>query len=91
MAETVGSLVDKLSILELKIFYMRRQVLRKDAPASHRAACRRRGAILERQRSDLARELSHLFTNLARGSARLKVYRQFKMYNDPAYRTAARS
>ncbi len=88
MAETVGALIDKISILELKIFYMRAQTSRSDATPEHRAACRRRLGILKRQREDLSLELTDLLNDLVKGRARLKIYRQFKMYNDPAYRTS---
>ena len=87
MAETVGSLADKISILELKLFYMKAQTQRRDASEKHKTACRRRWRILKRQRDDLAAELNQLLTSLRRGTTRLRTYRQFKMYNDSAYRT----
>ena len=86
MAETIGSLVDKITIAELKIFHMREQARRADADASHRARCADRLAVLELQRNDLASELTELWDRVAAGSYRPKVYRQFKMYNDPQYR-----
>jgi hypothetical protein len=86
MAETVGSLVDKLSIVELKIYHMREQVDRADAEENHRARCADRLAVLQMQRDDLAAELSDLWARVAAGTYRPKVYRQFKMYNDPQYR-----
>ena len=87
MAETVGSLADKLSIMELKIYHMREQAERVDATAEFRAQCADRVLVLEQQRDDLAAELSQLMAGLASGVVVPKVYRQFKMYNDPAYRT----
>jgi hypothetical protein len=91
MAETVGSLVDKLSIVQLKIFHMREQVERADADAAHRARCAERLTILETQRDDLAAELTELWLRVAAGTYRPKVYRQFKMYNDPHYRIPGRA
>lgn len=91
MAETVGSLADKLSIMELKIFHMREQADRVDATAEFRAQCAHRVLVLEQQRDDLAAELSVLLEGLASGAVVPKVYRQFKMYNDPAYRTPPRT
>ena len=44
--------------------------------------------LLTEQRDDLAAELTALVDDLAAGRRTLKVYRQFKMYNDPAYRAA---
>jgi len=86
VAETIGSLVDKLSIVELKVYHMREQVERRDADPAHRARCAERLTVLERQRGDLAAELSELWHGVEAGTYRPKVYRQFKMYNDPQYR-----
>ncbi len=88
MAETVGSLADKLSIMELKIYHMREQAERVDATAEFRAQCADRVLVLEQQRDDLAAELSALLHGLASGTMVPTVYRQFKMYNDPAYRAS---
>lgn len=89
MAETVGSLVDKISIVELKIFHMQEQADRQDASPEFRAQCQDRLSILRRQRDDLAEELNELVTAIATGEVVPKVYRQFKMYNDPSYRRGA--
>lgn len=89
MAETIGSLVDKISILELKIFHMQKQVERVDATIDHRETCAKRLIIMKEQRDDLVQELSELAAGILAGKKKLKVYRQFKMYNDPAYRTSA--
>ena len=84
MAETVGWLADKLGIVELKIYHMREQVARPDPTAAFRAACEGKLAVLRLQRDDLAAELTRLLADVASGAAVPKVYRQFKMYNDPA-------
>jgi Protein of unknown function (DUF4254) len=86
MAETVGWLADKLSIVELKIYHMREQSRRVDTSPGFRARCAEKLAILEVQRNDLAAELTALVAAIAAGRFVPKVYRQFKMYNDPAYR-----
>lgn len=86
MAETVGWLADKLSIMELKIYHMSEQVERADASPSFREQCAERLAVLRAQRDDLAAELTELLDALAAGRKVPKVYRQFKMYNDPSYR-----
>jgi hypothetical protein len=89
VAETVGWLADKLSIVELKIFHMREQSERPDADAAFRSRCAERVAVLELQRNDLADELTALLGDIASGRIVPKVYRQYKMYNDPAYRRDA--
>jgi hypothetical protein len=38
------------------------------------------------QRDDLAAELTQLVSDVVAGRTVPKVYRQFKMYNDPQYR-----
>jgi hypothetical protein len=85
VAETIGSLVDKISIIELKIYHMREQADREDRPAEFRARCNDRLAVMREQRDDLAAELTRLVADIAAGRVTPKVYRQFKMYNDPQY------
>jgi hypothetical protein len=87
MAETVGSLADKLSIVELKIYHMQEQADRMGAGASFRAQCLERLEVLRMQRDDLASELTTLLADIAAGRVVPKVYRQLKMYNDPRYRS----
>lgn len=86
MAETVGSLADKISIIELKIYHMREQSERGDATPEFREQCLGRLDIMKMQRDDLAEEMSELVSAIASGRVVPKVYRQFKMYNDPQYK-----
>ena len=82
-SETAGAMIDRLSILSLKIFHMREQTRRVDAGAAHVDTCRARLQRLLTQRQDLAGCLDRLLAGAHRGHAYFKVYRQFKMYNDP--------
>ena len=82
-SETAGAIIDRLSILSLKIHHMRLQTLRHDAGAEHVASCNEKLARLSLQREDLARCLDTLLAQAAEGRAFWRVYRQFKMYNDP--------
>ncbi len=84
-SETAGAMIDRLSILALKIFHMGEQAQRRDAGAAHLATCRERLCILREQRDDLATCLQCLFDDIRDGRAYFKQYRQFKMYNDPAF------
>lgn len=86
MAETVGWLADKISIMELKRYHMREQAERADATEEFREQCRQKLDVLTLQRDDLAAELTQLLGDIASGRVVPKVYRQFKMYNDPKYR-----
>jgi hypothetical protein len=83
-SETAGSMVDRLSIMALKIKAMREQTERQDVDETHREASRAKLARLLEQRADLAGCLDALLAETAAGKAYFKVYRQFKMYNDPA-------
>lgn len=82
-SETAGSMIDRLSILSLKIFHMHRQTERTDAGAAHVETCRAKLAILRELRTDLQRCFDRLLAEAARGETYFKVYRQYKMYNDP--------
>jgi hypothetical protein len=83
-SETAGAMIDRLSILALKIFHMRAQTERADATPQHVAACREKLARLVEQRGDLQECLAALLADCATGRSYFKVYRQFKMYNDPS-------
>ena len=85
MAETLGSIADKISIIELKIFHMREQAARDDVAQDFRERCEGKVAVMAEQRDDLANELTQLAKDMAAGRVAPKVYRQFKMYNDPQY------
>ena len=82
-SETAGSMIDRLSIMSLKLSAMQAQTLRTDVHEAHRATSRVKLARLQQQRSDLAGCLDALLQETAAGTAYFKVYRQFKMYNDP--------
>ncbi|TDN48421.1 DUF4254 domain-containing protein [Azoarcus indigens] len=83
-SETAGAIIDRLSILALKIHHMRLQAAREEAGAAHMARCRAKLEVLIEQRGDLANCLDRLLWEARCGTARFKLYRQFKMYNDPA-------
>ena len=83
--ETVGSLADKLSINELKIWHVREQNARDDVDETFKADCQRRLAILNEQKRDLKGELDELLSNLAAKKTTLKLYRQLKMYNEKKF------
>jgi hypothetical protein len=87
-SETPGLILDRLSILALKIFHTREEMLRADAPDGHVERNTERLRILEEQRSDLVDCLDRLWAEVTRGEKRFKLYRQLKMYNDPALNPA---
>ena len=76
--------VDRLSILALKIYHMEQEVKRQDTTPAHRESCRKKLEILLTQREDLTRAIEELIADIEAGRKYMKVYKQMKMYNDPA-------
>ncbi len=76
--------LDRLSILALKIYHMRQEVAREDAGDEHREKCAAKLAVLLEQKTDLTTAIDRLLADIAAGRKYMKVYRQMKMYNDPA-------
>jgi hypothetical protein len=87
-SETPGMIIDRLSILELKIYHTREEIHRTDAPPGHSDRNLHRLDILETQHADLCRCLDELWSEVMAGTRYFKVYRQLKMYNDPALNPA---
>ena len=87
-SESPGLMIDRLSILALKIYHTREEAERADAPDGHAERNRSRLVILEEQRKDLAGCLDALWREALAGTRRFKIYRQLKMYNDPALNPA---
>ena len=81
-SETPAWLLDRMSILLLKIFHMKEQTERKDATPQHVARCREKLVILEEQKEDMRKAFDELIEDIGNGRRRFKVYRQMKMYND---------
>jgi hypothetical protein len=82
-SESPGLIIDRLSILALKIFHTHEEIVRPGAPNGHAERNRERLDILLAQRSDLAACLTSLWSQTLNGTRRFKLYRQLKMYNDP--------
>jgi hypothetical protein len=82
-SETPGMMIDRLSIMSLKRYHMLEETLRPDALEEHKAICRQKALILDDQINDLANCLASVLSLLEAGKLKFKVYRQFKMYNDP--------
>ena len=82
-SETPGLMIDRLSILALKIYHTREEANRDTATEAHRVRNARRLGLLEEQRGDLAGCLDTLWAEVLDGKRRFKLYRQLKMYNDP--------
>ena len=83
-SETPGLMIDRLSILSLKLFHTDEQITRPHAPEGHAERNRARYAILLEQRDNLARCLDELWEEVLAGRRRIQLYLQLKMYNDPS-------
>lgn len=81
-SETPGMIVDRLSIMSLKIYHMKIEALRDTATAEHRQKCTEKLVRIEEQLADLKNCLQELIGEFQKGTRRFKIYRQMKMYND---------
>lgn len=76
--------IDRLSILQLKIYHMKAEVERQDVNEVHKMNCEEKLRILQEQNTDLCTSINQLMECYKHGEKVMKVYRQMKMYNDPA-------
>ena len=81
--ESPAWVLDRLSILALKIYHMEEQVLRPDTSDNHKQVHQNKLNVLLEQQKDLSESFDHLIDELKRGDKVMKVYRQMKLYNDP--------
>jgi Protein of unknown function (DUF4254) len=90
-SETPGLIIDRLSILALKLYHTAEESTRATATEAHRTKNSERLALIQEQRSDLAACLDALWKQVLSGERRFKLYRQMKMYNDPELNPAVYS
>ena len=81
-SETPAWLLDRMSILMLKIYHMKEQTERQDAGEDHITRCQMKLGILVEQKTDMQLAFDELMEDVGKGNRRFKVYRQMKMYND---------
>ena len=74
--------LDRLSILELKIYHMNIEASRNDASNDHKAKCSLKLKVLIQQREDLSQAINELLSEISEGKKYTKTYKQMKMYND---------
>ena len=82
-SETLGAMIDRLSILSLKIFHMSIQTRRENVSELHIQTCSKKLEVLKIQRNDLCVCFDELLYDCILGFRYFKQYKQFKMYNDP--------
>jgi len=83
-SETPGSIVDRISIMSLKVYHMDEDSRRDDIDSAHKERSLHRLAVLKLQRYDLYQALVQLLDDYKTGKKIMKLYKQFKMYNDPS-------
>jgi hypothetical protein len=86
--ETVGSVIDRLSILSLRLYHLDEQWNRTNVDPEHKERTAAKISVCREQQRDLAKGLDELLVDICQGVKRHKVYRQFKMYNDPTLNPA---
>lgn len=84
-SETIGSIVDRLSILTLKIFHLNERINAANTTNEEKQEILLRKNILVEQRADVATALDRLLLEYRQAKKRHCVYRQFKIYNDPNF------
>ncbi|HEX4066236.1 MAG TPA: DUF4254 domain-containing protein [Acidobacteriaceae bacterium] len=87
-SESPGLMIDRLSILALKLYHTAVEIDRPNAPLGHSERNRERLVLLQEQRDDLVLCLDRLWQQVLAGTRRFKIYRQLKMYNDPTLNPA---
>ncbi len=86
--ETPGSVLDRLSIAVLRRYHLAEEMERDDVDQEHIEKARASVSRVDEQKGDLAHSLEELLNDIFSGRKQLKIYRQFKMYNDPALNPA---
>ncbi len=81
-SESPAWVIDRLSILALKIYHMQLETVREDASDSHKQSCQKKLDTLLEQRKDLSTAIDDLLEAIESGDKYMKVYKQMKMYND---------
>ncbi len=81
-SESPAWVLDRFSILVLKIYHMDEEYRREDASEDHKNSCKQKLDILLEQRKDLAEAIDELLNDISTGDKKMKVYKQMKMYND---------
>ncbi len=82
--EPPGMVIDRLSILNLKIWHMREQVERDGVSQEHVVQCKGKLDVLTNQHAELVQALKELIVDYVEGNKRPARYFQCKMYNDPS-------
>jgi hypothetical protein len=81
-SESPAWILDRLSILELKIFHMNEQTTRVHILEDHKIKCIQKLDVLISQKNDVTNAFDTFINEIIGGTRKYKLYRQMKMYND---------
>ena len=89
-SENPGSLYDRLIILALRSYNLKKEISRKDADIAHIEKCSKMLEQILEKSEDLLKCLKELMEDIYSGRKKIKSYKQHKLYNDPALNPALR-
>ena len=89
-SENPGSLYDRLTILALRSYNLKKEISRKDVAIAHIERCSKMLEQIQEKSEDLLKCLKELMDDIYSGRKKIKSYKQHKMYNDPALNPALR-
>jgi len=84
-SETPANIINRLSVLSLKIFHLKERLDNDNLGKEDKHTVNLRFRILEEQVRDVSKALDQLLLDLRQARKKHKVYRQFKIYNDPSF------
>ena len=89
-SENPGSIYDRLTILAIRCYNLKKEINRKDADISHIERCSKMLEGVQERSADLLKCLKELMDDIYSGRKKIKSYKQHKLYNDPALNPALR-
>ena len=89
-SENPGSLYDRLTILALRSYNLKKEINRKDADIAHIEKCSKMLEQVLEKSADLLKCLKELMEDIYSGRKKIKSYKQHKLYNDPDLNPALR-
>jgi hypothetical protein len=89
-SENPGSLYDRLTILALRAYNLKKEINRKDIDIAHIERCSKMLEQVLEKSEDLLKCLKELMDDIYSGRKKIKSYKQHKLYNDPALNPSLR-
>ncbi len=83
-SETPASILDRLTILALRSYHLKKETERKDADKSHIERCSCMLKEVKERSEDLLNCIEQLLIDYYTSKKKLKAYHQHKLYNDPS-------